>query len=332
MKRFITLLLALTLCMSLAVPAAAEEETSVPETDKRITVTTKNAYSRETKLLKVWEGDTLVEKVVSVTILPDQSAALIIEGPEGTTDSCYAYSYEFRDGGYMPLFVQPIPEIPCAWRLDKPANHTPDSIYSVIAGPLTLFFAYRDTNVRSKDVAEDVTPTNPFTDVPADAYYHDAVLWALRAGVTTGVSATTFAPMATCTRGQVVTFLWRAFGKPEPQTTENPFTDVSETSAFYKAILWAYENGITSGVTADTFNPGGTCSSGHVVTFLWRANGKPAATGDSMLAAAYPDRYFTDALAWADSAGLLSGTGSALVPADNSPRADIVTYLYRNAQ
>lgn len=127
-----------------------------------------------------------------------------------------------------------------------------------------------------------------------------------------------------------MTFLWRAKGSPEPKTKTNPFTDVSASSAFYKAILWAYENGITTGTTATTFNPGGTCTSGHVVTFLWRANNKPAATGSSAIAAANPGKYFTDAAAWADAKGLLSGTGKTFTPSANSPRADIVTYLYRD--
>ena len=172
--------------------------------------------------------------------------------------------------------------------------------------------------------------TNPFTDVPDNAYYKDAVLWALENGITTGVTATEFRPGTTCTRGQVVTFLWRAKGCPEPKTKTNPFTDVSSTSAFYKAILWAYENDITSGTTATTFNPGGTCTGGHVVTFLWRADGKPSASGSSAIASANPGKYFTDAVAWADSAGLLSGAGGTFSPSAQSPRANIVTYLYRD--
>ena len=182
--------------------------------------------------------------------------------------------------------------------------------------------------------APDPTPTapepvkNPFTDVPSGAYYHDAVLWAAENGITTGVTATEFRPGSPCTRGQVVTFLWRAKGCPEPKTKTNPFTDVSASSPFYKAILWAYESGITAGQSASSFNPGGTCTGGHVVTFLWRASGKPAAAGNSSLAAANPGKYYTDAVAWADAAGLL--TGSAFAPGDVSPRADIVTYLYRN--
>ena len=169
---------------------------------------------------------------------------------------------------------------------------------------------------------------NPFTDVPADAYYHDAVLWAYENKITTGTSETTFGPNDTCTRGQVVTFLWRAKGCPEPNSTNNPFTDVNETDYFYKAVLWAVEQGITNGVTATTFGSNDTCSSAHIVTFLWRANGKPAATGDSALAAANPGQWYTEAVAWADTAGLLSSSDVTFAPTNNSPRADVVTYLY----
>ena len=170
---------------------------------------------------------------------------------------------------------------------------------------------------------------NPFADVAEGTYYYDAVLWALENDITKGVTATRFQPDAACTRGQVVTFLWRAKGCPEPRTQVNPFRDVSENSTFYKAILWAYENGITTGVSAASFNPNGTCTSGHVVTFLWRAEGQPSG-GDSALADTYSGRYYTDAVAWADSTGLISGIGKVFSPDALSPRADIVTYLYRN--
>ena len=173
------------------------------------------------------------------------------------------------------------------------------------------------------DAEKAAEPGNPFTDVPADAYYHDAVLWALEKGITTGTSATTFSPETTCTRGQVVTFLWRAKGCPEPTTTENPFTDIKQGDYFYKPVLWAVENGITNGMTATTFGPGETCTSAHVVTFLWRANGKPAAetTGTN---------YYDEPVAWANSKQLLDGTAVPFSPTNLSPRADIVTYLYRD--
>ena len=171
---------------------------------------------------------------------------------------------------------------------------------------------------------------NPFTDVPSNAYYTDAVLWALDSGVTNGTTPTTFAPNTTCTRAQVVTFLWRAKGSPEPATRTNPFRDVKESSPYYKAILWAYENDITTGTSATAFSPSATCTNGHVVTFLWRAEGEPAAVGDSPLASSFARKWYTDAVAWADSSGLLENTGAAFHPGSQSPRANIVTYLYRN--
>lgn len=118
--------------------------------------------------------------------------------------------------------------------------------------------------------------TNPFTDVPYGTYYHDPVIWAKDTGVTSGTSATTFSPTATCTRGQVATFLWRSQGQPEPKSTVNPFTDVKSGDYYYKPVLWAVEQGITSGTSTTTFSPNATCTSGQVVTFLYRANGSPA--------------------------------------------------------
>ena len=114
-----------------------------------------------------------------------------------------------------------------------------------------------------------------FVDVPVDAYYADAVEWAVKEGITSGTSATTFSPNASCTRAQMVTFLWRANGAPKATST-NPFTDVSADAYYYDAVLWAAEKGITSGTTATTFSPDAVLTRGQTVTFLWRANGSPA--------------------------------------------------------
>lgn len=111
-------------------------------------------------------------------------------------------------------------------------------------------------------------------------------------------------------------------GCPEPASTENPFTDVTESDYFYKAVLWAVEKGVTNGTTDTTFGPNGTCTSAHVVTFLWRANGKPAANTDGT-------NYYDEAVAWANSQKLLDGTAVPFAQDNLSPRADIVTYLYR---
>ena len=185
--------------------------------------------------------------------------------------------------------------------------------------------ARADKLAAGQQETHNTSPTgrNPFTDVPSNEYYHDAVLWALENGVTAGTSDTTFSPYSTCTRGQVVTFLWRASGCPDPFTLENPFKDVKPTDYYYKAVLWAYENSITAGSTATTFAPDDKCTSAHVITFLWRANGCPDAEYNGM-------KYYGKAVAWATANNLLQGTTIEFAPENFSPRADIVTYLYRN--
>ena len=111
-------------------------------------------------------------------------------------------------------------------------------------------------------------------DVAENAYYYKAVLWAVENGITAGKTATEFRPAEACTRGQIVTFLWRAAGSSEPAGTSNPFVDVAENAYYYKAVLWAVENGITSGKTATEFRPAEACTRGQIVTFLYRSYAK----------------------------------------------------------
>ncbi len=171
----------------------------------------------------------------------------------------------------------------------------------------------------------------PFADVLSGSYYEDAVVWALSEGVTSGMSVNEFAPNFTCTRGQVVTFLWRACGSPVI-SARTSFEDVSKDAYYYNAVKWAIANNITAGTSKTTFSPDKTCTSAEVITFLYRANMKPAANGTSSVAQAYPGQWYTDAVAWADTTGLLAGVGAPFAPNNNSPRADIVTYLSRNAK
>ena len=167
-------------------------------------------------------------------------------------------------------------------------------------------------------------PVNPFTDVKADDYFHDAVLWAYFNGITTGTSATKFSPASTCTRGQVVTFLWRAMGEPEPETKENPFTDVKESDYYYKPILWAVENGITNGTSATKFSPNTTCSYAHILTFIWRAIGEPEDFESE------GTEWYSDAVEYAYYAGITEGIlDLESDPMKPCPRADVVTFLYR---
>ena len=168
-----------------------------------------------------------------------------------------------------------------------------------------------------------------FSDVPANAYYADAVYWAVENGVTVGTSATTFGPARALTRAESVTFLWRAYGCPEPETTVNPFTDVSETAYYYKAALWAMENGVTYGTSATTFTPGRPVTRAEALTFQWRAAGSPEVTGDGF-SDVEADAYYADAVTWAVANGITRGTGgNTFTPAGDVSRAQAVTFLYR---
>lgn len=171
---------------------------------------------------------------------------------------------------------------------------------------------------------------NPFTDVPSGAYYEDAVVWAVKKGITSGTSATTFNPDGSCTRAQAVTFLWRAAGSPEPKSATMPFTDVPAGSYFEKAVLWAVENGITKGTSDTTFSPDASCTRAQIVTFLWRAGGSPAVSGNSAFSDVAADAYYAAAVAWAEKNGVTGGIGGGLFGSDNTcTRAQIVTFLHR---
>ena len=174
---------------------------------------------------------------------------------------------------------------------------------------------------------------NPFTDVPSGAYYEDAVVWAVKKGITSGTSATTFDPDGSCTRAQAVTFLWRAAGSPEPKSAAMPFTDVPAGSYFEKAVLWAVENGITKGTSDTTFSPDASCTRAQIVTFLWRAGGSPAVSGNSAFSDVASDAYYAAAVAWAEKNGVTGGIGSGLFGSDNTcTRAQIVTFIYRSVK
>ena len=173
---------------------------------------------------------------------------------------------------------------------------------------------------------------DPYGDVSKDSYYYDAVKWAAETGVTTGVGDGLFAPEWVCTRGQIVTFLWRASGSPAPKATELPFTDVAADAYYAQAVLWAVENGITNGTSETTFGPDQTCTRAHAVAFLYRMSGSPAAAGSTFSDVA-ADAYYRAAVAWAVEKGITNGTsGTTFSPDDTCTRGQIVTFLYRLAQ
>ena len=171
----------------------------------------------------------------------------------------------------------------------------------------------------------------PFTDVPEGSFYYEPVMWAVDRGITNGTDETHFEPESKCTRGQVVTFLWRAAGYPEPKNADNPFTDVKEGKFYYKAVLWAVENGITKGMTDTTFVPDTKCNRGQVVTFLWRAAGspEPESTNNPFVDVKTTDFFYKSVL-WAVENGITNGVDAAhFGPATDCNRAQVVTFLYR---
>ena len=206
---------------------------------------------------------------------------------------------------------------------------TPDDTtnYESISGEIVLY-NFVDTPYFPAIIGE--SSKFNFHDVTRFDYFYDAVKWAVDHDITSGTGRFTFSPNAACTRAQTVTFLWRAAGSPRPVSTVNPFTDVHYGDYFYQAVLWAVENGITMGTSATTFSPDATVTRAQVVTFLWRANGQPAAW-NSGFTDVRADAYYAKAVAWAVQNGITTGTGFGVFSPDAAcTRAQIVTFLYRN--
>ncbi len=178
--------------------------------------------------------------------------------------------------------------------------------------------------------AETYPVSTGFVDVSANDYFRDAVNWASKKGITTGTDATHFSPYGICSRAQAVTFLWRAAGSPAPGTAKMPFTDVPATAYYYKAVLWAVENGVTTGTSATTFEPNLSCSRAQIVTFLWRSRKSPAAGNKNPFSDVASGEYYTSAVLWAVKAGVTTGTtATTFEPAANCTRSQIVTFIYR---
>lgn len=177
-------------------------------------------------------------------------------------------------------------------------------------------------------------PANAFSDVDEGLYYAAPIAWAVERGITTGTSGTTFSPDALCTRGQIITFLWRASGSPEPQSAESPYSDVTPNmnADFYRAILWAGEAGIIGpdSLNANEFSPHTPCTRAATVNFLWRFAGSPDTEAPSAFTDVAPETSYAQAVAWAVEAGITDGTTEATFsPNEACTRGQIATFLYR---
>ncbi len=198
---------------------------------------------------------------------------------------------------------------------------------NLFAGDVTLKVTYEGHSTELKVL---ILAENPFKDVKANEYYETPVLWAVTKGITTGTDKDSFSPDEDCTRGQIVTFLWRAAGKPMPKTTQNPFEDVKKGTYYYDAVLWAVENNITQGMDATHFEPDTTCTRGQVATFLWRAEKKPTPKTTTAFADIQKGAYYYDAVLWAVENKITNGMGdNKFAPDTTCTRGQIATFLFR---
>ena len=176
---------------------------------------------------------------------------------------------------------------------------------------------------------EDNSVLNFFYDVPNDSFYYEAVKWAVGKNITSGVGNNLFAPDQPCTRAQIVTFLWRAAGSPEPKNVGS-FSDVPASAYYAKAVAWAVENGITTGTGDGMFSPDAVCTRAQAVTFLWRYEKAPVASRGNPFADVAADSYYADAVLWAVKEDISKGTtNTTFSPDADCTRAQIVTFLWR---
>lgn len=204
--------------------------------------------------------------------------------------------------------------------------------------PFTIYARYGTTGTGTRQVSGTVAiklaQTMNFVDVKPTDYFYDSVKWAVNSNITKGTSATTFSPNTTCSRAEIVTFLWRAAGSPTPTITRNPFTDVkySVGSDFYNAILWASQNGIAAGTSTTTFSPNATCTRAQIVTFLWRYAKKPLGYYTNPFTDVNKTEHaaYYDAILWAAGKGIATGnTPKTFNPYGTCTRGEAVTFLYR---
>ena len=219
-------------------------------------------------------------------------------------------------------------------------GNAPDIASNAFLGTTTTAYYPADNATWTEEVKQNyggtitwiAETTAGFEDVVPGAYYEIPVQWAVANGITSGVDENHFAPDAPCTRAQIVTFLWRAAGSPEPASMHSPFVDVAADSYYYKAVLWAVENGITSGNDATHFAPDAPCNRGQVVTFLWSFRGRPAPSGNNIFTDVAPGAYYYNPVLWAVENGITSGTGAnTFGPNSICTRGQIATFLYKAA-
>ncbi len=244
------------------------------------------------------------------------------DGKITKTDHWYFNLVELEDGRFFE-------DESTIKRNNKPATADDLNAFLSSFSVLCTVSRYDDTDGYPIDQLMAVAQ-GKFIDVAKSAYYAEPVDWAVENKVTNGTSAMTFSPENPCTRGQVVTFLWRAAGSPAPKSSKNPFNDVSKDAYYYKAVLWAVEQGITNGTSAATFSPGNPCTRGQVVTFLYRNADSPKVSAKNPFKDVKSGAYYYDAVLWAVKNEITNGTSkTAFSPNQTCTRGQIVTFLFR---
>lgn len=366
MKKLLSLALALAVCLSLTVPALAANragDTTVTDTaGNTYTLSNPILYTIPVSDLDAIQGNSyFLSRIKSeVSVVYAIPANTLITAPDGGwIDSMLGvwlmkedniYKVDEEDGGGYPwetfLYDETCQGLLAAHlcysggTIDESTGYLTDD--AVNNGMIAFFVPWNETAGNPFASASSTTPSTPgtpstpstpaspaFTDVAATAYYAESVAWAVERGITSGTTATTFSPNNTCTTAQILTFLWRAKGSPEPASKTNTFTDIKESDYFYKAALWAKENNIIS-KDSTVFNGNTPCTRSMAVLYIWRSAGFPAAEKTSSFTDVAATTLYAPAVDWAVEAGVTSGTSATTFSPDTTcTRAQIVTFLYR---
>jgi len=317
MKKFIALCLTLVLCLGSVVTAAAAEygPYTLKEDGEYGGIAHFDAayLATETVMFRDPEyGGVDPEEITVLNLKPGSSVKI--------TGWFGANNYLLTNGAY---------DMGASWK-----EFSSGSVENMFNGQPYLFLTWvNDSPVYFKMGEKPASPVSPkpasptFSDVAANAYYANAVKWAVEKGITAGTSPTTFSPNDTCTTAQILTFLWRANGSPEP-SIQNPFTDVKESDYFCKAAVWAYEKGMVEGLTFGGNTP---CTRSATVTYLWTLEGKPFGAPSVDFNDVPANANYAEAVKWAVALGVTAGTSETTFSPDTTcTRGQIATFLYRN--
>ena len=365
-NRVISVLLVVCMCVALLATAAFAAETETADvakidlkvsaigasSDMTVTVTAAVAMTeKQAEAAAALGVEALAGKQFVCTLSDDagfiaaNADKIDLKKVEINADSIYeAVSAEVRDGTIVLVYQlrkdavakdAPIADVKAALLADKTTLTVTVGKIAVekdVAAVVSAEVKGEKSVIAAGETEVFLSAAMPFVDVPSDAYYTQPVLWAVKKNITNGTSETTYSPHDTCTRAQIVTFLWRAAGEPKAEKAVNPFTDVKEGVYYYDAVLWAVEQKITNGTSETTFSPDVGCNRAMAVTFLWRANGEPKAEkAVNPFTDVAEGQYYTDAVLWANETNVTNGVSeTSFAPLMLCERAHIITFVYRD--